>query len=175
MLGTRRLSIQGRALPFDTADIVPLGYNAFIDGEFSISIDNVDGLFSSQAVYLEDKVKNTVHNLKTGPYTFQTVKGAFNERFVLRYTDRTLGVEDLELKDAQVVLSVKNKQLKVTSTSETIKDVYIYDLLGKLIFVKKNIGADEFLVSNLASSEQVLIVKTVLQNEAVSNLKTIYR
>lgn len=175
MLGTRRLSIQGRALPFDTADIVPLGYNAFIDGEFSISIDNVDGLFSSQAVYLEDKQSNTVHNLKTGPYTFQTVKGAFNDRFVLRYTDRTLSVDDLELKDAQVVLSVKNKQLKVTSTAETIKDVYIYDLLGKLIFVKKNIGTAEFLVSNLASSEQVLIVKTVLQNEAVSNLKTIYR
>lgn len=175
MLGTRRLSIQGRSLPFDTADVVPLGYNAFIDGEFSISIDNVDGLFSSQAVYVEDKQTNTVHNLKTGPYTFQTVKGAFNERFVLRYTDRTLGVDDVELKDAQVVLSVKNKQLKVTSTADAIKDVYIYDLLGKLIFVKKNIGTAEFLISNLASSEQVLIVKTVLQNEAVSNLKAIYK
>jgi hypothetical protein len=30
------------------------------------------------------------------PYSFTTEKGTFNDRFVLRYTDKTLGITDLE-------------------------------------------------------------------------------
>ncbi|WP_124020667.1 T9SS sorting signal type C domain-containing protein [Flavobacterium aquariorum] len=81
--------IQGRAVPFDKADEVPLGYRTTIEGTFAISIDEVDGVLATQPVFVEDKVTNVIHNLKDGPYSFSTGIGTFNDRFVLRYKDNT--------------------------------------------------------------------------------------
>ena len=81
--------IQGRAVPFDKTDKVPLGYRTTIEGTFTISIDEVDGVLATQPVFVEDKLTNVIHNLKNGPYSFTTVAGVFNDRFVLRYKDDT--------------------------------------------------------------------------------------
>jgi hypothetical protein len=39
-------AIQGRSIPFDAADIVPMQFKAATAGTFSIAIDHVDGLFN---------------------------------------------------------------------------------------------------------------------------------
>ncbi|MEZ0130357.1 hypothetical protein AB9T88_11590, partial [Flavobacterium sp. LBUM151] len=79
------LVIQGRALPFADTDIVPLGYKSTIAGSFTISIDEVSGLFTNQTIYLEDKLNNTYKNLSCGDYVFSTATGTFNNRFVIHY------------------------------------------------------------------------------------------
>jgi len=168
------LTIQGRALPFDENDSVPLGYSSAIEGDFSISIDEVDGLLVGQNIYLEDKLNNTIHNLTKEAYTFQTTKGTFDDRFVLRYTDKTLGTGDFDTTNTQVLVSVKNKQIKINSSVESIDKVLIFDILGKQIFSKINVGTTELVIPNLGSSEQVLIVKTLLQNGQTVNTKLIY-
>lgn len=167
--------IQGRALPFEQNDLVPLGYSSTVEGEFAISIDNLDGLFTTQNVFLEDKNTNTIHNLKTSPYSFQTTIGTFNDRFVLRYTDKTLGVEDVIADGNKVFVTVKNKQLKVTAGKEDIKSVTIYSILGKQIYFKKDITSKELVIDNLPSSDQVLIVKTVLEDGTLHTTKTIFK
>ena len=48
----KNLVIQGRALPFVDTDEVPLGYSSTIAGDFTISIDQVDGLFKDQAEFI---------------------------------------------------------------------------------------------------------------------------
>jgi hypothetical protein len=50
------LTIQGRALPIEETDAVPLGYSSTVIGDFSISIDKADGVLSNMAVFLEDKL-----------------------------------------------------------------------------------------------------------------------
>jgi hypothetical protein len=168
------LAIQGRALPFDENDSVPLGYSSAIEGDFSISIDEVDGLLVGQSIYLEDKLNNTIHNLTKEAYTFETSKGTFDDRFVLRYTDKTLGTGDFDTTNTQVLVSVKNKQIKINSSVESIDKVLIFDILGKQIFSKINVGTTELVIPNLGSSEQVLIVKTLLQNGQTVTTKLIY-
>jgi hypothetical protein len=168
------LAIQGRALPFDENDSVPLGYSSAIEGDFSISIDEVDGLLVAQSIYLEDKLNNTIHNLTKEAYTFETSKGTFDDRFVLRYTDKTLGTGDFDTINMQVLISVKNKQIKINSSVESIDKVLIFDILGKQIFSKINVGATELVIPNLGSSEQVLIIKTLLQNGQTVTTKLIY-
>jgi hypothetical protein len=99
---SKNLVIQGRALPFDKTDKVPLGYKTTVEGTFAISIDQVDGVLASQTVFIEDKVANVIHNLKNGAYSFSTLKGVFNDRFVLRYTDNSVVVVDPVVKDPVV-------------------------------------------------------------------------
>ncbi|MFV8347656.1 LamG-like jellyroll fold domain-containing protein [Flavobacterium sp. ZB4P13] len=170
----KSLTIQGRALPFDENDEVLLGYSSTIAGIFSIGIDTVDGLLSNKNVFIEDKITNSIKNLKLGAYSFSTVAGTFNDRFVLHYKDKTLGTGDFETADTQIMISVKNSQIKVDSPKETIDKVLIFDLLGKQIYKKISIGNNEHIIPNLASSEQALVVKVVLQNGQTVSRKIIY-
>lgn len=149
---------------FDENDQVKLGYSSAIAGTFSIDIDSKEGIFTytDTNVYLEDKLLETIHDLKN-PYTFNTEAGTFNDRFVLRYTNKTLGTKDYESLENQVVISNKNKQIKVYSKAETIDNVVVYDLLGRKLFQKDKVDSSEIIISNLISSQQVLLVKVILK------------
>jgi hypothetical protein len=164
----KNLVIQGRALPFDENDEIPLGYRSTINGDFTINIDQTDGLLTNQAVFLEDKLTQMVFDLKSGNYTFNTVAGTFNDRFVLRYKDnstaKTLGKPTVDTIENKVLVSNKNKQIKINSNSETIDKVMVYDVSGKLMYKKEKANSQEVIITNLTAKNQVLIVKTTLQN-----------
>ncbi|WP_395049928.1 T9SS sorting signal type C domain-containing protein [Flavobacterium sp.] len=174
----KNLTIQGRALPFDENDEVPLGYRTTINGDFTINIDQVDGSITNQAVYIEDKLTNTVTNLKSENYSFNTVAGTFNDRFVLCYKDnstaKTLATANFNSQANKVLVSNKNKQIKINSFAETIDKVTIYDVLGRQIYQKDKVNSNELSIANLVSSRQTLIVKTVLQNGSTVTDKIIY-
>ena len=170
----KNLTIQGRALPFDATDSVPLGYSSTIEGGFSISIEEVDGTMQSQSVFLEDRVLNVVQDLKVSPYTFNTAAGTFHDRFVLRYTDRTLGNVDFDKTNNQVSISKDKNDLKVKSEIETIKQITVFDLLGKKVFEKEAVNSNEFSSSAFGLSKQVGIVKVTLANGQVISKKVVF-
>jgi hypothetical protein len=170
----KNLTIQARALPFDENDVVPLGYSSVIQGSFSISIDEVDGMLTSENIYLEDKTKNTIHDLKKAAYTFDTEKGTFNERFVLRYKDRTLSSADFELNDSSVIIAKDKNELKIKSQIETISQIVIFDLLGRKVFEKAAINSTDFETSAIKLSNQMFVVKVTLANGKLISKKVMY-
>lgn len=130
------LTIQGRALPFDENDEVPLGFRSTIEGPFAISIDKVDGLMTNQAVFIEDKLTNTIFDLKSGKYTFNTKAGTFNDRFVLRYTNKTLSANETEVNDGMIVLYSNNYKTLIVhnnTVDSTVKSVALFSLNGQNI------------------------------------------
>ena len=167
--------IQGRAAYYEN-DQVRLGYFSVVAGTFNINIDSKEGVFDnlSTSVYLEDKLLNVIYDLKQSPYTFTTEKGTFNDRFILRYTNKNLGITDLETLENQVLVSNKNKQIKVNSAVETIDKVLVYDLLGRQLFKKEKISGNELTIPNLVSSQQTLLVKVSLQNGQTVTKKIIF-
>jgi hypothetical protein len=167
--------IQGRSA-FDENDQVRLGYSSAVAGTFNINIDSKEGVFNnlSTAVYLEDKLLNVIHNLKTEAYTFTTEKGTFNDRFILSYTNKTLSNKDFETLENQVLVSHKNKQIKVNSAVETIDKVMIYDLLGRQLFKKEKVNSNELTISSLVSGQQTLLVKVSLQNGKIVTNKIVF-
>jgi hypothetical protein len=170
----KNLTIQGRALPFDENDVVPLGYSSTIQGSFSISIDEVDGSLTSENIYLEDKSNNSIHDLKKAAYTFDTEKGTFNERFVLRYTDRTLGSADFDLNDNSVIIAKDKSELKIISQTEIISQIAVFDLLGRKVFEKTAINSNEFQTSGIKLTNQVVLVKVTLANGKLISKKVMY-
>ncbi|GAA3760141.1 Ig-like domain-containing protein [Flavobacterium ginsengiterrae] len=172
---TVKFSIQARALPFDNADVIPLGYKSTVAGDFKISIDHVDGFFDNQNVYLEDKTTGVISDLKAGDYNFKTEAGTFADRFTLRYTNKTLGTDDFENVDGGLLVSVKDKVIRVTSSKENIKDVSLFDISGKVIYQKGKVGTTEHSISNLQSSDQILLVKITLENNYTTTKKVIFK
>ncbi len=169
----RNFTIQGRALPFDENDVVPLGFKTNISGTFKINIDQSDGLLANQTVYILDKLTGINADLKSGDYTFTTIMGTFNDRFVLRFLDKMLATDRFVSNENRVLVFTKNGQLKINSYLETLDKVLVYDLLGKLIYQKSNVNNNELSISNLGSNQTVL-VKTSLQNGSVFTDKIIY-
>ena len=168
------LVIQGRALPFDETDTVPLGYRSKEEMNLNISIDQTDGVLATQNIYIEDKLLNVIHNIKDTPYAFTTEAGTFDNRFVLRYTDKTLGNTDFEGVNSSVVISKDKNELKIKSEIEIIKRIVVYDLLGKKVFEKEAVNSTEFRSSAIGFSQQIGIVKVTLDNGQVISKKVIF-
>ncbi len=157
-----KLSIQGRALPFVQTDIVPLGYYTSLSGTFTISANHFDGLFSSQNIYLEDKLLNVIHDLKVSPYSFTTNTGTFDTRFVLRYTNTALSSEQFVTADSDSVAVVtQSDKLIVRSLNATIKDIVVNDILGKQVFSQNNIEQNQFEINQINQSNQELLISII--------------
>jgi hypothetical protein len=170
-----KLTIQARALPFSDTDLVPLGYRSTIAGDFTIAIDQADGNLAAQRIYLEDKQTGTINELTAGNYTFTTKAGTFNNRFVLRYTNKTLGTGDFETQDAAVWVMIQNKTVTVNSTIENIDKVFIYDVSGKQLYQKENVKNLQLIMQNLPFAQQVVLVKVVLDNGYQTTRKVIFK
>jgi uncharacterized delta-60 repeat protein len=169
----KNLVIQGRSLPFSSSDSIPLGYRTTIAGNFTISIDHVDGDLNNQPIYLEDKLINTIHDLKASDYSFNTSKGIFATRFVLRYANTVLGTRDFENFENNVLVSVRNKVIKLNSSKENIQEVMIYSISGKILYNKKKVEANELEI-NLSLANQILLVKVTLANGNSVTRKVIF-
>tara|TARA_R110000868_G_scaffold107860_1_gene294875 strand:- start:87 stop:2546 length:2460 start_codon:yes stop_codon:yes gene_type:complete len=170
----KNLVIQGRTLPFDVTDEVPLGYSSTIVGDFEIAIGQVDGALVDKEVFLEDRLLNTTHNLKNSPYLFTTEDGVFNERFILSYTNKTLATDDFENLKYGVLISNKNKEIRIKSSNDLIDKIFVYDFSGKQLYKKIKVDNTEYKVSDLGPTYQALIVKVVLQNGQTVNKKIVY-
>ena len=170
-----KLTIQGRALPFDTSDIVDLGYKNTTAGTLRISLDDFDGVFANQNIYLEDKALNIIHNLKEGDYSFASEAGTFDTRFVLRYTNETLSNPDFSGNANNVIVFAKDKGILVKSSKETIQGIAVYDLLGRVIYSNSKVNANELHVNDVPANVQVLVVKVTLENGVQTSKKIIIK
>jgi hypothetical protein len=176
LIGDEKMAIQGRALPFQDTDIVPLGVKVGQSGTYTVAINAVDGLFdtTNQAIYLEDLYTNTEHDLRVMPYSFYSEDGVYNDRFVLKYAlNSTLDTSEFE-SNTGVVISTNNNQINVHSYNSQIEDILVYDILGKRLIDVKNVHQDSYSITNLKQTYSTLIVKVMLRNGKQKIQKVIY-
>lgn len=174
LIGEEAFIIQGRSLPFDSNDKVPLGINIMEAGSHTIAIKKVDGLFENGTnIYLEDKLLQIIYDLKQGPYVFTAEKGIFNNRFVLRYNTETLGNPSIAALDNSLVVSTHHGELNIKSYLENIQEVAVFDVLGRTLLTAKNINNTDFKADSITNSNETLIVKIKLNNGTVITRKII--
>ncbi|MDI1254965.1 MAG: T9SS sorting signal type C domain-containing protein [Flavobacterium sp.] len=164
ILETQPLAIQGRGLPFSNADVIPLGFNTAINGNFSITMNDFDGFFMDQNVYLYDNTNDVITNLHDGPYTFNSEIGTFNDRFELRFTNTTLGTEIPVLDKNDIGVIRDGNQIQIKSKAQNIASVTVYDLLGRVVFEKNKIENTDFTTNDLSVHNQVVVVKIKTEN-----------
>ncbi len=167
-------AIQGRALPFSTDDIVPLGFNAAIDGNFTISLSAMDGLFSgSQEVFLSDTATGATQDLKVAPYTFSATTGVDNTRFKLVYTNKTLGLSNNVFDKTGVTVFKKEGVFHINTNGIIMKDVFVFDIQGRLIYKQSKINSDTTTLSGLKAPNGVLLMKIVSDKNETVTIKAI--
>jgi autotransporter-associated beta strand protein len=163
-------TIQGKPLPFDTNDTVPLGFKTNAAGNFTIGIDHVDGLFSNgQTIFLKDNLANTSVNLSAGAYTFASEVGIFNSRFEIVYQS-ALVLPTFTANN--VVVYSQNGEVTINSGTTEMDQVRIFDVRGRLLAERSGVHATEIKL-NIGVQNQVLLVKITAENGSVVTKKII--
>ena len=163
----KKFSIQGRSVPFEDSDIIPLGIIIDQQGEYVINLQEVDGLFDgdSQSIFIEDLELGTVHSLKEGPYVFTaTEMGEFTNRFQIRFTSNSLSVDEFNTNTGITIMAPNSDYIKISSSNDTISSVVVYDLLGRNLISQQNINSQELILDKVGQSDGVLMVKVTLTN-----------
>lgn len=169
------LAIQVRG-KFNLTDAVVMGFKAINAGTYTLSIDHTDGLLAANDtnILIVDNLTGTTKNLKDGSYTFTSEAGTFENRFKVIYASKSaegaLDTNTPELQAKQVMVYKSDRQVNIQAPSD-IKSVVVYDVLGKVLFQKSNIGAQTFATSDINAAQQVIIVNVTLDNNTVISKK----
>lgn len=160
VVNTSKLAIQGKALPFDSNDLIPLGFKVTTGGTYQIKLSDFDGLFSTQGIYLQDNVTQTVHDFSTGSYTFTTATGTFDDRFILKFSP-TLGTNNPTFTNANVTVFKQNEALHINVLNATIQEVSVFDITGRVLYNKKNVRNNTLIIDNLTAAQQIILVNVL--------------
>jgi hypothetical protein len=153
--------------------MVQLGFKTNVAGNYTIALDHVDGLFArEQAIYLKDNFTGNEIDLKVGSYTFNSLAGIDNARFLLKY-QRTLNLDSSEFNGNNVCVYINNGTLYVNSGTSIIDTIEVYDIQGRLIAHQKAVKLTTAIINNLNATKQVLIVKVKDENGKVVIIKTV--
>ena len=173
LLNNRKLVIQGKALPFNENDEVPIGYKVTDPGIYSIAIDELDGIFSeSQTIYLKDNLLNITHDIKVSPYQFFTSAGVINDRFKIIYVNNALGSPNYLLENNIKV--IVNNEVTVSSSNLQMESIEVYNVLGQKLQTYDNINGNYFTLLNLHKNNTTLLLKIKLQSGETVIKKIIY-
>ena len=175
-LNNEEYVIQGRGLPFDTADTVALAFKTNATGIFSIAIDAVDGLFANnQNIFLKDKTTNTLHDLKKEAYTFTSEIGTFNDRFEIVFKNSaSLGIETPENIANAIMVYKQNGALHIEAGKTILKNVRLYDLRGRQLYEQKNLNATATSIKDFAVAKQTVLVQITTTENKVITKKVLY-
>ena len=170
MINDKSMLIQGRPIPFDQNDIIPLAISIPSSGNYTIAIGLVDGLFENegQEIYLEDTQLGIIHNLRVAPYSFEGTAGSFETRFKLRYTNSSLGNGNFNSNQTFAVLN--NNTLQIQS-NQNILQVTIYEVSGKLVKTYKLNQLINHLESEFNFSNGIYLAKIKLESGIIVSKK----
>ena len=164
----KQFVIQGRSLPFEASDVVPLGFRATTAGEFTISLANFDGLFAEgQNIYLKDNVAQVLHDLKESAYSFISEEGIFDTRFEVVY-QTTMSVEAPDLNNNWIVFK-QGDQFQILTQGFDMKSVQVFDMLGRTVYTAPAEGTTHTIAR--IDATQVLIVKVTTADGEVLTKK----
>ena len=168
--------IQGKGLPFDATDTVPLTFKTASAGSFTIAIDHVDGLFSNnQEIFLKDTATGIEQDLKVGSYTFTSNVGAFNSRFLLTYkASKSLGINNLVFDANSILVFKQNGALNINAGKTVIKNLRVFDIKGMLIFEQKDVNASTTTLKNFMEGKQTILIQITSDENKTVTKKAIY-
>jgi len=164
--------IQGRDAANFENDVVKLGFEAKAAAVYTIKIADLENL-DNQNIYLIDNVDNQIVDLTVSDYNFNSEIGTFNERFEIVYVARSLSTIDSTISKDNVKAVKVSNGIKIVSSQE-IKNIEVYDVLGRKISSTNSTGKSEVMLSNISKSNQVIIIKVTSVDGTTSNVKVVY-
>ncbi|PWA05585.1 hypothetical protein DB895_06265 [Flavobacterium psychrotolerans] len=172
-------AIQGRGLPFDASNSVPLGFKVTTAGNYSVTINHMDGLFSlGQKIFIKDNLTNTTYDLRLGGYTFFSDSGTFNSRFEIVYkmpfeeNQNSLTGTQTTFNENTVIVYKQDQNLIINTAKSIISSVKVFDIKGQLLAERNAVNLSE--VSIPMNNSNFFLLVQIISREGFVSIKKIF-
>ncbi|WP_234109121.1 T9SS type A sorting domain-containing protein [Chryseobacterium sp. R2A-55] len=133
MAGAEKIAIHGRPL-FDSKDVLPLGYSASAAGNYTLSLQDSEGVFANgQNIYLIDKQTGIQTDLSQGSYAFSSRPGEFTNRFELVYVPKII-LATHAVQQSDVMVYREGNDFVVQTPAQKMTELQVYDGVGRMVF-----------------------------------------
>jgi hypothetical protein len=151
-------------LPFDINKKIPFAFKAAQQTTFRVTVGNTINFTDSDTVYLHDRITGVFHDIKNNFFEITLPAGVVKDRFEITFRDGNAkeAIRNAEFAESLTVFQNNEANNLTIANAQMIdlKSCSIYDLAGKLVFTKNNLGSNAeytFPTSNL--SDGVYIVR----------------
>ena len=146
--------IQG--VNFDVEKQIPLQVKVATNTNFKFYIPDIVNFDVSQNIYIYDGFDQSYHDVKNGTYEVNVSPGIYSDRFKITFKNQTaLGTNQIANKRFYIIQDNANSILKASNPNNlALKSFKLYDMAGKLLLSKKELGAEQnyvFSTSGLSS------------------------
>jgi hypothetical protein len=161
-----------KSIAYDIDAKIPFGFNAKNQtNTYSVTINSMKDVSEDIEVFVYDKELETYNDIKNGTFDISLPEGEYNDRFeiVFRDTSREILGEILD-NEAEVTGSfdvyqnnTSNQFIIKNPQSHIVKSFIMYDVTGKMIFNKQNLGNEleySFPTNNLSSGTYITKITT---------------
>lgn len=156
--------IQG--LNFNLSKKIMLSAKAAVSAKFKFYISETDGFDDTQPIYLYDAVDMSYHDIRNAPYEVVVSPGKDTGRFKISFTNNGILRTNNIVRNNNFFISQDNKNQVLNATNqnnEIMKSFGLYDILGKSVISKDNLGAEQnfsFSTSGLSAGVYIAIFMT---------------
>ncbi|HLN95354.1 MAG TPA: Ig-like domain-containing protein, partial [Flavobacterium sp.] len=173
-VGEEACAIVAKPMPFEAQGAIPVNLHIEDAGNYTIAFDHADGLFEEgQSIYIKDNALDVTHNVTESPYQFLSEAGDFPDRLQIVYQQGpTLGTPGHPSTPWEVVVYPVNGKLHVEGSAD-LKSVRIFDLRGRLLYEKNQIGATTAELDGFFPTGSMVLLK-IIGNEGETTKKVVF-
>ncbi|MGB0896740.1 MAG: T9SS sorting signal type C domain-containing protein, partial [Flavobacteriaceae bacterium] len=140
-----------KSIAYDIEASIPFGIDVRNNAStFSVTVHNLLDVSDNVDIYMFDKVNDTYTDIKNGVFDVTLDAGTHNDRFEVVFKDASQEQEELDITEEEVVSSFNvyqnntNSELTIKNPKAyIIKSVMMFDVTGKVIYNKTNLGNNE--------------------------------
>lgn len=166
------------ALTFDIDKSIPIGFRNTGEANYKITVKEILNFTGASNVYLHDKVKDLFYDIKNSFHELTLPSGVNNKQYEITFKNKaSLGLEEKAIQN--FVVYQNNTEKSLTISNSLLMDLAtcsLYDVAGKIIFTKKDLGTDasyKFPTSGL--SDGIYIVKLATKDKIEVGKKIIIK
>jgi len=148
-------------LPFAIDKRIPFSLKAGEQTTFKIAVGDVINFDDAQEVYLYDGLTGIYHDIKNNYFEVTLPAGNYSNRFEVTFDDASLSVSTPIRETITLAQNNASHMLTVSNPNNMdIKSVALFDITGKLLFEKVNLGSrSNYEFSTASFSDAVYLVK----------------
>jgi hypothetical protein len=152
---------------FNENQVIPLGLTVGTEGKIKIKIDALENISGTTQIYIHDNITGIYHDIRTSDFTISLAVGEYRNRFSLRFTNKTLDVDENNLNDGLIVLYSNNYKVLIIQNKaldSNVNEVRLFNILGQAVanwdVKNENQTRIQIPIKNLSSGVYIVKLKT---------------
>lgn len=160
-----------KSITYDINARLPFGLNANNEtNSYSVTVNALNNISDNIEVFVYDNVEDTYTDIKNGAFEISLPQGEYDNRFEIVFNDTSKEITQEQIETEEIITSSfevfqnnTNSQLTIKNPkSHIIKSFTMFDVSGKLIYNKHNLGNNtEYTFPTNTLSSGTYITKVV--------------